>query len=222
MEMPWHTLGSSAVSQPRGILGMHCHYMTPPQKGEFKMMKHEELLSSCDVLKGGGKTKKTKPWTVLSNSINGWGVVSCRLVIWLVNSTFFNPMFGLRKSVRICEIFWDSSRNIYLGVPVFSRFCSPKQVSKNTREPTQKFFCAPTKNQRWSSSQYSCGHQKAFSFRLGNPYKVAPRILLKRHPKIDVWKVDYIVYIYILRIYIYINIRTYLGNPTSILMMILS
>lgn len=145
MEMPWHTLGSSAVSQPRGILGMHCHYMTPPQKGEFKMMKHEELLSSCDVLKGGGKTKKTKPWTVLSNSINGWGVVSCRLVIWLVNSTFFNPMFGLRKSVRICEIFWDSSRNIYLGVPVFSRFCSPKQVSKNTREPTQKFFCAPKK-----------------------------------------------------------------------------
>ena len=99
MEMPWHTLGSSAVSQPRGILGMHCHYMIPPKKGDFKMMmKHEEILSSCDVLKGGGKTKKTKPWTVLSSPISGWGVVSCGLVIWLVNSTFFNPMFGLRKN----------------------------------------------------------------------------------------------------------------------------
>ena len=59
-----------------------------------------------------------------------------------MNSTFFNPMFGLRKSVRISEIFRDSPRNIYLGVPVFSRFCSPKQVSKNTRDPTEKFFCA--------------------------------------------------------------------------------
>ena len=58
---------------------MHCHYMIPPKKVDFKMMmKHEELLSSCDVLKGGGKTKKKNLNCIIQ--LNKW-LGGCKLQI---------------------------------------------------------------------------------------------------------------------------------------------